>query len=213
MQEDYTEFFDEGPDKAEFASTNQYDRIFLLIIEDALPIYAVNGFAAYKADYEAKTQKGYPVDNFLDKKVMSRMRSEKFDVMPTLKSSNILELWVYGIIFGYIHFDEATQQYWIKSKKLGAPTKGFRYDMGTQRDVAFSNFTASGLDKEVEENLNKEIAKNGRAPIDEKIEQVKADGNYFPDLCQMSVSEISNIDNPKYTDIKKLIDKEILFIS
>lgn len=209
----YQAFFDEGPFKATYASTYQSDRIYLLIIEDTLPIYAVNGFSAYKADHDAKTRDGNTMDNFLDKKLESRMLAEKFDVLPTLKSSNTLELWVYGIIFGYIHFDEATQQYWIKSIERGDSIRGFRYDLGAQRDVAYNNFSASGLDKEVEESINLEIGKNGRAPIDEKIEKVKADGNYYPDLCQMSTSEISNIDNPKYVEIRKLIDKEIRFIS
>ncbi len=53
-------------DKASFASTNQKDRIYLMIIENLLPIYAVNNFKTYEIANE-KLEKGVSARaNYID---------------------------------------------------------------------------------------------------------------------------------------------------
>lgn len=42
--EEYKHFFDTNGNKTSFASTNQDDRVYVLVVEDLLPIYAVNNF-------------------------------------------------------------------------------------------------------------------------------------------------------------------------
>ena len=210
----YKGFFDTNSTQADFATTNQSDRICLLIVEDTLPIYAVNGFSAYKNDTDIKTKGNANImSNYLDKKWQRRMESENFDVLPTVQASDTLQLWVYGFVFGYIHFDQTTGQYWIKSKQKGDAIKKWRYDLGAQRDVAYNTFCTMSLDREVKSELDKQSTLQGTDHMTKKIEAIKESGNYLEEYSQLSPNEYANLDNPKYKDIRDLITKEITEMS
>ena len=210
----YKEFFNSNNEEANFATTNQGDRICLLVVEDALPIYAVNGFCAYKSDADNKTKGNANImSNYLDKKWQRRMESENFNVLPTVQASDTLQLWVYGFVFGYIHFDQTMGQYWIKSKQKGDAIKKWRYDLGAQRDVAYNTFCTMNLDREVKSELDNQSTRQGTEPMTQKIEAIKESGNYLEEYSQLSPNEHANLDNPKYKDIRDLITKEITVMS
>lgn len=212
--EEYKHFFDTNTEKTQFASTNQNDRIYVLVVEDLLPIYAVNNFSAYKYDTENKIARGYMMSNYLDEKLHNRMNAENFNVMPTIETDNVLQYWVWGFVFGYIHFDVEQNSYWIRSKSHGDAWEDFRYNLSPQRDVAYDMFKSEQLYKEVEDALNREIARSGRQPIEDKINLIKATGGaYRKEYAHLNPWEASNMDEPKFKAVKDLVSQEIKLMS
>lgn len=212
--EEYKHFFDTNGNKTSFASTNQDDRVYVLVVEDLLPIYAVNNFSTYKHDTEIKVARGNMMSNYLDEKLHNRMNAENFNVMPTIETDNVLQYWVWGFVFGYIHFDVEQNSYWIRSKSHGDAWEDFRYNLSPQRDVAYDMFKSEQLYKEVEDALNREIARSGRQPIEDKINLIKATGGaYRKEYAHLNPWEASNMDEPKFKAVKDLVSQEIKLMS
>ena len=213
QNESYKDFFDTNGNKTSFASTNQYDRVYVLVVEDLLPIYAVNNFSAYVRDNENKLSKGFMMANYLDEKLNNRINSENFSILPTIETDDVLQYWVWGFVFDFIHFDTSENQYWIRSKAKGDALKKFRFNLSHQRDVAFDIFKSERLYKEVEEALDRQIAKTGRQPIEDKINKIKSDDSYFEEYAQLSPLESSNLSEPKYKAVQDLLRQEIDLMS
>lgn len=209
----FSKSFDLGTNPASFASTNQNDRIYLLIVEDLLPVYAVNNFSTYESEYNQKIASGVKLDCYIDEKLNNRINSENFRLLPTIEQDNVLQLWVYAFIFGYIHFDTETGQYWIKSNKRGSAIHQFRFDLGTQRDVAYDIFKSEGLYKEIEENMNKRISHEGNDVIKNKVDEIKQAGNYLAEYAQLSPIEQSQLEEPKFKSVLSLVEQECQLMS
>mgnify|MGYP004542662567 CR=1 FL=1 len=210
---EYNTVFDTNGSHASFASTYQNDRIYVLVVEDLLPIYAVNNYSAYKSDYEQKQAQNYPMAAYLDEKLNNRIISENFDVMPTIEQDNILQLWVWGFVFGYIHFDPETNYYWIRSKNRGDAIHKYRFNLNKQRDVAFDIFKTEGLYHEIEELLNTEISRHGNEAINQKIQQIKDDESYLEQYANLSPLEQSNLEDPKFKAVLNLVNQEIAIMT
>lgn len=209
----YKTFFAASSRNTQFASTNQYDRVYVLVVEDLLPIYAVNCFSTYQRDSEEKVAKGFMMANYLDEKLNNRINSENFTVLPTIPSDNVLQYWVWGFVFDYIHYDVTDNQYWIRSKSRGDALRKFRLNLSSQRDVAYDIFKSEGLYKEVEAALNSMVAKNGSQPIEDKIAQIKKDESYQESYAQLSPLEKSNINEPNFKAVRDLLVQEVSLMS
>ena len=129
--------------------------------------------------------------------------------MPTIERDNILQYWVWGFVFDYIHFDIETGYYWIKSKSKGDAIKGYRFNLSQQRDVAYEIFKTEGLYKEVEESLERIIKIKGNEQFELKIQDVKDNGTYFEEYSQLSPLEKSNIDEHRFRAVRNLVSQEI----
>lgn len=81
--------------------------------------------------------------------------------------------------------------------------------MSHQRDVAYDLFKSERLYKEVEAALNREIARSGRQPIEDKINTIKTEESYMEGYAQLSPLEASNINESKFKAVKDLISQEI----
>lgn len=206
----YKSFFNVGTNTTNFASTNQTDRIYVMVVEDLLPIYAVNNFSAYKADND---KKNVNMANYIDEKLHNRMLSENFSVLPKVEKDNLLEIWVYGFIFGYIRFDEEKETYWLRSKNKGSAIHQYRFDLNKQRDVAFDLFKSEGLAKELEETFNERIRREGRDEFERKINKIKDDFSYMDEYSQLSRLEKENLEEPRFTSVRKLLEQEIALMS
>lgn len=205
--------FDTNGNKASFASTNQHDRVYVLVVEDLLPIYAVNNFYSYQRDNDEKVARGFMMSNYLDEKLNNRINSENFGVIPTIEADNVLQYWVWGFIFDYIHFDEEKEVYWIRSRKKGDPINKHRFDLNAHRDVAYDIFKSEGLYKEVEDALNRESKKTGNQPIEDKLNSIKESDSYLEKYAQLSARERNNLYDPNYKSIRKLLEDEINLMS
>lgn len=209
QQSPFNTYFDTNDNKASYASTNQHDRVYVLVVEDLLPIYAINNFSAYQQDSEDKTTRNFMMANYLDEKLNNRMISENFNVLPTVEADNVLQYWVWGFVFDYINFDAESGQYWIRSKSRGDALRKYRFDLSRQRDVAYDIFRSERLYNEVKDGLDKQIAKNGRQPIEDKINEIKSEDSYLEKYAQLSTNEQSNINEPNFKAVRDLLAKEI----
>ena len=209
----YANFFDTNDNPASFATTNQHDRIYVLVVEDLLPVYAVNNFNTYESDYNEKTSRGTRLACYIDEKLNNRILSENFHIKPTIEQDNVLQLWVYGFIFGYLHYDSDSNKYWVKSKKRGSAIKGFRFDLATQRDVAYDIFKSEELYKEVEENLNKKIQHEGNDKVQGLIDSIKSEETYFQEYAQLSPLETAHLEEDLFAAVRRLLEEEIKFMS
>ena len=205
----FNTYFDTNGNKTSFATTNQDDRVYVLVVEDLLPIYAVNNFNAYRQDSDQKVATNFMMSNYLDEKLHNRMNSENFDMLPVIETDDVLQYWVWGFVFGYIHFDADTNQYWMRSKKRGDALDKYRFNLSHQRDVAYDMFKSEGLYKEIEAALDLQIAKTGRDPIDAKISEIKMEESYLESYAQLSPLEASNLKDPKFKAVADLVKLEI----
>ena len=178
-----------------------------------LPIYAVNNYSTYKSDYEQKQAQNHPMAAYLDEKLNNRIISENFNVMPTIEQDNILQLWVWGFVFGYIHFDPETNYYWIRSKSRGDAIHKYRFNLNKQRDVAFDIFKTEGLYHEIEDLLNTEISRHGNEAINQKIQQIKDDESYLDQYANISPLEQANLEDPKFKAVLNLVNQEIAIMT
>ena len=210
---EYNTVFDTNGNHASFASTYQNDRVYVLVVEDLLPIYAVNNYSTYKSDYEQKQAQNYPMVAYLDEKLNNRIISENFNVMPTIEQDNILQLWVWGFVFGYIHYDPETNYYWIRSKSRGDAIHKYRFNLNKQRDVAFDIFKTEGLYHEIEDLLNSEISRHGNEAINQKIQQIKDDDSYLEQYSNISPLEKANLEDPKFKAVLNLVNQEIAIMT
>lgn len=205
----YNTIFDTNGNPASFASTHQHDRIYLLVVEDLLPIYAVNNYSTYEGDYHRKIAQGVHLASYIDEKLNNRINSENFSIMPVNEKDNMLQLWVYGFVFGYIDFDTDTNQYWIRSKSRGSAIHKYRFNLNQRRDVAFDIFKSEGLYREIETLMNVEIQAHGVEPINSKIEEIKRQDNYLSDYAKLSPLEAANLEHPNFKSVLSLMEQEI----
>jgi len=141
------------------------------------------------------------------------MSAENFSVLPKMEKDNLLEIWVYGFIFGYIQFDEDKETYWIQSKSRGSGIHQYRFDLSKQRDVAFDIFKSEGLAKELEGVLNEKIRREGRDEFEQKINQIKDEFSYMEKYARLSRLERENLEEPRFLAVRRLLEQEIAFMS
>lgn len=213
VDSDFNTYFDEGTNKTNFASTNQHDRIYVMVVEDLLPIYAVNNFTTYQKDAENKELRNVNMANYIDEKLHNRMMSENFSVLPKIEKDNMLEMWVYGFVFGLIKFDEEKETYWLRSKRKGSAIRQFRFDLNKQRDVAFDLFKSEGFAKELEDTFNEKIRREGRDAFENIISQIKEKFTYMDEYAQLSRLEKENLEEPRFHAVRRLLEQEITLMS
>ena len=215
IQDRYTGLFTIGSQRPNFAATRQTDRITFFQTECFSPIYAVNNLSGYMQDANRKltVDKQYPVC-YLDEKWFQRMEVEKFDVFPQAETDTVLPNWVNGIVYGYIKFDDATHNYFMRSKQ-GNKLKGGYLALGARRDIAFDAFQTRGLDKEIEELMQKRIDLEGRPAIEATLKAVKEDTiNYVEKYAGLSPVELDrvSVEDPAYKMVSDKLIEEIEYI-
>lgn len=215
LQERYQDEFTLGVNKPTFASTHETDRITFFQSQCYSPAYAVNNVLGYMRDAEEKyyNYESYPVF-YLDEKWNQRMIVEGFDVMPKQEIDKILPNWVNAIVYGFIKYDEPRKTYYIESEQGDALSGGF-LELGQRRDIAFDQFQLKGLEKEVEDRLQKMILEQGRPAVTSIIKTCKADiKNYVSVNAALSAIELDRISakDPAYQMVRDLLEKEVIYL-
>ena len=215
IQNKYTDMFTVGSNRPTFAATRQTDRITFFQTECFSPIYAVNNLPGYMQDANRKlnVEKQYPVC-YLDEKWFQRMEVEKFDIFPQAETDTVLPNWVNGIVYEYIKYDEDTHNYYMRSKQ-GNKLKGGYLALGARRDIAFDAFQTRGLDKEIEELMQKKIDQEGRQVVEVRLKAVKDDTiNYVAQYAGLSPVELDrvSVEDPAYKMVSDKLIEEIEYI-
>ena len=214
IQEKYSDEFTLGSIKPTFATTHQTDRITFFQSQCYSPVYAVNNMRGYMRDAESKLQhEAYPVC-YLDEKWNQRMLVEGFDVLPKQEKDKVLPNWVNAIIYGCVRYDETRKSYVIESEQ-GDVLAGGLLELGQRRDIAFDNFQIRGLDREVEDRLEKMIVEKGRPAVTSVILAAKDDiRNYVAQYAQLSAIELDRVmaKDPAYQMVRDLLEKEVNYL-
>jgi hypothetical protein len=195
-----------------FISTHQTDRISVMIVECLLPVFTVNNFHSYENENSLIESKS-TISNYIDEKWKARMDREDFLIKPAKQKNNVLESWVQGFIFGYIHFDDNNKVYWTESLLHGSPAKEYRLNLGQLRDEAYDNFKIYKIYKEIDDKLSKKMADEGQLPIQNKLKEIKESRLYNKQYSQLSRNERDQLDQVNFAGIKKLFEEEIDFIT
>ena len=162
---------------------------------------------------EKYKQESYPV-YYLDEKWNQRMIVEGFDIMPKQEADKVLPNWVNAIVYGFIKYDESQKSYIIESEQ-GDILSGGILELGQRRDIAFDNFQIRGLDREVEDRLEKMIVEKGRPAVTSVILAAKDDiRNYVAQYAQLSAIELDRVmaKDPAYQMVRDLLEKEVNYL-
>ena len=215
IQDRYSELFTIGAQMPNFAATRQTDRITFFQTECFSPVYAINNLTGYMQDANKKltVEKQSPVC-YLDEKWFQRMEVEKFDIFPQAETDTVLPNWINGIVYGYIKYDENTKNYFMRSKQ-GNRLKGGYLALGERRDIAFDAFQTRGLDKEIDEIIQRRIDQEGRPAIEAILKTVKDDTiHYVEKYAGLSPIELDrvNVEDPAYQMVSDKLIEEINYI-
>ena len=214
IKENYIDEFTLGSCVPTFASTYNTDRITFFQSQCYSPAYAVNNMPGYMRDAEEKyKQESYPV-YYLDEKWNQRMIVEGFDIMPKQEADKVLPNWVNAIVYGFIKYDESQKSYIIESEQ-GDILSGGILELGQRRDLAFEQFQLRGLDREVEERLQKMVIEQGRPAVTAVIKNVKNDmRNFVSKYAQLSIIELDRIQakDPAYQMVRGILENEVSYL-
>ena len=214
IQNNYADVFTIGSSQPTFASTRQTDRITFFQSQCYSPAYAVNNFKGYARETEEKLRESaYPV-SYLDEKLNQRIIADGFDLEPKQEKDKVLPNWVNAIIYGFVKFDETSNAYYIESEQGDILNGGF-LGLGQRRDLAFEQFQLKGLDKEVEENIQKMINEKGRPAVTNEILKVKNSlKNYVTQYAQLSERELTSVQAKEeaYQMVIDLLEKEVRYL-
>lgn len=214
IQSEYVDEFTLGSIKPTFATTHQTDRITFFQSQCYSPAYAVNNMLGYMRDAEEKLSlEAYPV-SYLDEKWNQRMLVEGFDILPKQETDKVLPNWVNAIVYGFITYDETFNSYCIESDQ-GDILAGGLLELGPRRDLAFEQFQLRGLDREVEERIQKKIIEKGRPAVTEVIKTVKSElRTYVANKAQLSPIELDRIQakDPAYKMVRDLLENEVAYL-
>ena len=202
--------FVESGHEPTYISTEEKNRILILIMSCCAPIYAVGNTTIYQREYIQTSLAGY-----IDEQWNLRMRSEKFNLMPTPPDvgPNKIEFWVKGFIFGLIHYDDGSQQYWIRSRQRGNPINHYRLDIGDTREVAYLNYVNMELYQDVKREIDLITKRKGLEHVKEVLNEVNSD-NYQNDYSQLPDEEKRHLeDRLHYQALIELVMDEINLVA
>lgn len=214
IQSKYVDEFTMGSIKPTFATTRQTDRITFFQSQCYSPAYAVNNMRGYMRDAEEKlNMEAYPV-SYLDEKWNQRMLVEGFDILPKQERDKVLPNWVNAVVYGFITYDETLNSYCIESEQ-GDILAGGLLELGQRRDLAFEQFQLRGLDREVEERIQRMIVEQGRPAVTAVIKNVQSQlRTYVVNKAQLSSRELDLIQakDPTYQMVRDLLENEVAYL-
>lgn len=208
---EYSDIFEstDGSVRPYYTAIGSTSRIQILTLSCCAPVYAVGNTLTYEKEYNklCDVQAGY-----LDQQWNLRMLSEKFSIIPVKKASgpDPLEIWVKSIVLGLIQYDTSNEQYWVESEK-GVARKGYRFDLGSFREVAYNAFKSLDIFKECKEVIDNKISSQGKENVQAIFDRVDHK-NYYQEYSIMSEKDKVHIDEDAYKGLQDLVDDEIAFI-
>ncbi|MGY6557667.1 MAG: tubulin-like doman-containing protein [Nitritalea sp.] len=194
-----------------FTSTGIQDRIIIYRQLVAVPVYAVVGVSGYEAIY--KQEKGRK--NFhIDKNWENRMIQENFSIHPGTDESNALELWVKGLLHGFI--ENKAGSYRLKSRLLGKALADHWHTLDASgfRDDAFHVFTKQlpQFESELQENIREKEQKEGNREVKQRLQSMTAEA-YLATYSQVGISaEELTREEKKFGGVMDLLEKELNYI-
>jgi primosomal protein N'' len=210
-KENYFNSFVSGTTNVDFTSTGIKDKIIIYRQIVSVPSYSISGVEGYETIYKNMSSH----HNFhIDKTWEQRMVRENFSIHPDRGQDNSIELWVKGLIFGFIKNEN--DKYFIKSTSKGDPLDNFWYQLSqtSYRDDAFDVFKNNIIVFEVElkQSIQKVRNELGDTKINDKIQDVTS-GNYVIEYSHVNkgIAEMKG-DLKTFQGVLELLTKEVRFV-
>lgn len=200
--------------KKNFSSIGFDDRIIIYSQLAVLPMFTVKSLDNYEEEYE-KWERDKPCGSHWDQNVCTRMKKERFSLMPNVVTFDVFKLWMQSIAADLITFDSEKGQYTIVSRALNDdPLEGFKVAMGYDRKAAY-NFFEDNIDvlegeiKSQLESMDIPGPGNKLRQFQKRLDEARTKGAYF--------EEISKCPLPKdqlklYPNDYELLKKEMTYL-
>ena len=151
--------------------------------------------------------------------VESRMEQEGWSIYPQEGTSDALELWIKGLMFGMIRNEKGRYQYRDyneSSRALDDYWVDLNHPKAGDRATAFNLFKLKLNDKKMHDTfvaeLEKRIMAIGQEKYQEKVKAVK-DMNYYYDKVSQINLQRDTLNGSAYEDIKKQLISEVDYIA
>lgn len=210
--------------KPKYANTGEYqkDRIYLMMQESTAPVFAVNNFKTYEAEYKDRTfEKEGGLSCSVDCTMDNMREAMGFRMWPVEKPQVSLDIWTQAFCFDaedgqpIVRYDNAKRQYWITSSQFGKAIENYRYDLGQNRALAFKLFETNKLHEEVKNVIDKIVSNKGKKFVDDRLDSFRGAGNsrYVNECifgnCSPEEEDGLKNQNPAYEDVLAQVTKEI----
>lgn len=210
-RDNYFKSFLQGTTNVDFTTTGIKDKIIIYRQIVSVPSYSIAGMMGYENVYRNNSS----YHNFhLDKGWEQRMARENFSIHPDRGQDNSLELWIKGLIFGFIKNE--SDNYFIKSQSKGDPLENFWFQLSqsSYRDDAFADFknNIGVFENELKQSIQRIRTEKGDTWINEIIQGVSSE-NYLEKYSQVnrSVPEMKG-DLKTFKGVIDLLTKEVRFV-
>ena len=190
----------------EFIPTGMNDRVIFYRQKGVIPAFALEPLSGYKAKYEDCN-----INCHFDKNLLTRMNREDFSFYPEQEEDKSISIWVWGLIFGLIKFENDSFHY--INKKEGQPLTNYWVNLQTSyRDEAFNIFKSNIRDivKDYEEYVNQIETEKDSSEMEKFKNDVKK--NYFEKYSQSNLT-MENLLKKENGTIASLMNEEIKFVN
>ena len=192
--------------KPDFTSMGNKNKIIIYCQYGNMPLFTIGPVPSFEHRYNEVMRNGnchFGVD------LLARMQRENFSIMPKDTSTDAVELWVKGLIFGLIKND--VDKFVYKCEAEGDIIDDYWVDLPQDRYEAFVEFKnhQNAIEKEYEaffENLQRE---KGMEEINKIIQDAKA--NYEARYAQLKMDK-SILKTRGYELVLKLYRQELEFV-
>lgn len=167
----------------EFSSIGLKDKIIIYCQYGNMPVFTVDPVPSYELKYNEvmkNTNCHFGAD------LLARMQRESFSIYPKEETSNTIELWVKGLIFGLIKNDG--NSYSFRCEQEGDIIDNFWVILPADRYDAYKEFKNHqiALEKEYEDYFDELIKQKGKEEIEKII--IDAKQNYEEKYAQLNMT-------------------------
>ena len=167
----------------EFSSIGLKDKIIIYCQYGNMPVFTVDSVPSYELKYNEvmkNTNCHFGAD------LLARMHRESFSIYPKEETSNTIELWVKGLIFGLIKNDG--NSYCFRCEQEGDIIDDFWVTLPADRYDAYKEFKNHQivLEKEYEDYFDELIKLKGKEEIEKII--IDAKQNYEEKYAQLNMT-------------------------
>lgn len=189
-----------------FSKIGMKDRLIIFSQMSPIPPFAISSMDLCKAEYENPMQ---TISFHIDNEWMKEMRRQGYSMEPGGTSNDSLEIWVKGLIFGYIKNEDGKYKY--LDEVNGDFLDDYWVDLAQYRDDAFRKF--EDVLGSVSEQFNKKITELEREQGAPYVRSIVADAknNYWEKYSQIGFTKLELKDS-HLKGTAEQIKKEIEFV-
>jgi len=189
--------------RIEFVSTGLKDRVIFYRQDFVVPGFAISGIDEWKREYDSSN-----VSCHYNELIHKRMVKENYSLEPSDIDSELLALWVKGLILGLIKYDREIGhgEYTYLNKKTGSAANLYQVNTGTYyRSKAYEHFCAQTKEAlEWFKNKIEEIKlKKGNDECEELIDIVTYGANYALHFSQYDAAGYKEISLDELKEMKR----------